>query len=281
MFERLPVVAAIPNYNMGEQLETLLHQLVKQDYADIYVLDDASTDGSRDIVEGFGGIQFVGSPENRGAGATRNLVIGALGLAEVIIHFVDADTDLETEHVAEVANYVMPIKPVGFIGGLAKKPNGTQSTWNYGPRQCLRNDIGSQLHSRISSLANSNPERAKTLRKHFNTLLADWPDILSEPERRQVFWNIEQNLLVNSDVFAGIGGFDETLREHEIQDLAIRLHKRGLKRYFDPAISVRHKDVKVRGYNRDIAMGKAEFKIAHKHGFLNYLMPDGRFNPSL
>ena len=44
---RLPVVAAIPNYNMARGLNTLLPQVTEQDYAAIFVLDDASTDDSR------------------------------------------------------------------------------------------------------------------------------------------------------------------------------------------------------------------------------------------
>jgi hypothetical protein len=40
----LPVIAAIPNYNMGEHFRRLLTQLVNQDYDRIFVLDDASTD---------------------------------------------------------------------------------------------------------------------------------------------------------------------------------------------------------------------------------------------
>jgi hypothetical protein len=32
----LPIVAAIPNFNMGEQLEGLLPKLAQQDYADIF-----------------------------------------------------------------------------------------------------------------------------------------------------------------------------------------------------------------------------------------------------
>ena len=77
MPERLPVVAAIPNYNMGQQLAALLPELAQQDYADVFVLDDASTDGSREVVEGFNhgsGVHFVAGAENKGAGPTRGSV---------------------------------------------------------------------------------------------------------------------------------------------------------------------------------------------------------------
>ena len=51
MAKQLPVVAAIPNYNMGEHLRVLLPQVLSQRYDDIFVLDDASTDDSVDVVQ--------------------------------------------------------------------------------------------------------------------------------------------------------------------------------------------------------------------------------------
>ena len=36
MPEKLPVVAAIPNYNMGQQLVALLPELTSQGYADVF-----------------------------------------------------------------------------------------------------------------------------------------------------------------------------------------------------------------------------------------------------
>ena len=284
MSERLPVVAAIPNFNMGQQLATLLPELAEQDYADVFILDDASTDGSREVVEDFNhgsGVHFVAGAENKGAGPTRNLIIGALGY-DAIIHFLDADITLETERIPEVVHDVMPSEPVGFVGGLALTPEGTQSVWNYDPRQGLRGDIGANIQSAIERNVTNNPEKAKAIRKRFSGLLEDWPDPFSEPVRRRIFWNIEQNLLVSSDVFEEVGGFDEKLREHEIQDLAIRLHNMGLKRYFDPSISVRHKNEQnVREYNRLAAMFRAEAHIARMQGFRNWILPDGKFKAEL
>ena len=50
MTRELPVVAAIPNYNMGEHLRRLLPQVLAQHYDAVFVLDDASTDESADVV---------------------------------------------------------------------------------------------------------------------------------------------------------------------------------------------------------------------------------------
>lgn len=277
----LPVVAAIPNYNMAHSLSELLPHIAEQDYAAVFVLDDASTDESREVVSDFDrSINFVAGSENVGAGANRNRIVNALGF-NAIIHFVDADMHLETERVPELAQEVASSDNIGFVGGLIKEADGNQHPFNYGPRQCLRADIGANLQTYISSKVDTDPEKAAELRERFYRFVADFPDLLAEPKARRIFWNAEANLLIRSDVFAGVGGFDPKLRDHEIQDLAIRLADAGLERRFDPALSALHKAVIVRSGNRNLQMMKAEWQIARKHGLLNWLLPGGKFQPAL
>jgi GT2 family glycosyltransferase len=281
-----PVVAAIPNYNMAPQLGALLPELARQNYADIVVLDDASTDGSREIVEDFNagatGVHFVASTENRGAGAARNLIVPTLrnlGYG-ALIHFMDADITLETASAPEVAQAITPDEPFGFVGGLARNSNGMQSVWNYGPRQDVRALLGGLAQMRMEQLIAQDSAKAHAFRHRHRRLLTDWPDPLSTPVRRPIFWNVEQNLLVSSDIFEDIGGFDENLREHEIQDLAIRMHNAGLPRLFDPAISVCHLNGQnVRNYNRATAMRNAERYIARKHGLGHWLIHSKQYDP--
>ena len=63
MPKELPVVPAIPNYNMGDNLRRLLPQALAQNYDTVFVLDDASTDHSVDVVSEFGDeVKLVRSP---------------------------------------------------------------------------------------------------------------------------------------------------------------------------------------------------------------------------
>jgi N-acetylglucosaminyl-diphospho-decaprenol L-rhamnosyltransferase len=277
-----PVVAAIPNYNMGKSLAQLLPRLERQDYSDIYVFDDHSSDDSREIVDALDTrAVFVPSGENKGAGATRNKIISSLSYS-ALIHFIDADTVLETPNVTDVINDVMPNQPVGFIGGLARNPSGLQNEFNYGPQQGLWSKIGAVVQMQLADAAEKgNYDHASRIQKRYTKLLSDWPNVLEEPVRRQVFWNIEQNLVIDSDVFQSIGGFDEKLREHEIQDIAIRLAKVGLKSYFDPSFSIQHTAIDVRNYNRIYRQVNDELYIARKHGLTNWLLPDGHLRPRL
>lgn len=272
MSDRLPVIAAIANYNMAQELAQLLPQVAAQGYDAVYVLDDASTDASREVVTGFSReIRFVAGESNRGAGANRNRIVRALG-ADALIHFLDADTRIESARTAEAVRDVVPSEPFGFIGGLSKTVTGLQSVWNYGPRQSLKADIGANVQAHLEPLMLTDPDRARRLQTRFGYFLTGWPDPLREPKRQPVYWSTEQSLIVRSDIFAKIGGFDERLREHEIQDLAIRMAHQGLQRLFDPAIAIVHTAAQVRNYNRLRAMLAAEVYINRKHGLRNWLL---------
>ena len=72
----------------------------------------------------FGGeVTLVRSQENRGAGANRNQIIGHVEDG-AIIHFIDADMDLETAETPTVAREVVARyadRRVGLIGGLVSR----------------------------------------------------------------------------------------------------------------------------------------------------------------
>lgn len=273
---KLPVVAAITNYNMAKELSSLLPQVVNQGYADIFVLDDASTDNSREVVQGFSGVTFVAGKTNKGAGANRNRIIDALHY-KAIVHFLDADVVLETNNTARLVQQTVPDEAFGFIGGLVNTPAGMQSVWNYGPGVGLRSDIGAQIQALlIQPLLARHPQAAARLRRWFKGLLADWPDPLTPPARRTVNWCSEANMVVRSDIFARLGGFDKNLRETEILELAMRMHQQNLPCYFDPIVSVRHTEGQVRNYNRNALKMKELFKIARQFGLLHWLVSNGK-----
>lgn len=279
MSEKLPVVAAIPNYNMADSLSVLLPQVLEQEYDDVYVLDDASTDHSHEVVADFGeDVHHIAGNENVGAGGNRNRIIDALS-RRAIIHFIDADMRLDSERSPEVARELMSASDLGFIGGLISGQDGQQSFWNFGPRQCLHTDISAVMQARIEQLNGHDPEHAERLRHKYAHYLRDWPNPYTEPTARRTFWTPEANMLISSNIFEAIGGYDPNIKNHEVQDLAIRLHKKGLRRGFDPLISAIHTAVQVRDGNREQLKLKAEIQIARKHGIGNYIMPDGHFRP--
>jgi GT2 family glycosyltransferase len=272
--KELPVIAAIPNYNMGDNLRRLLPQVLAQHYNAVFVLDDASTDHSVDVVSGFGGeVKLVRSPENRGAGANRNQIIDHVGEG-AIIHFIDADMDLETPETPAVAREVVgryADRRVGLIGGLVSRVDGSQESRNYGPAPVFSVLATSGLPLLTIDRLRKKPRLAAAIRRVAAPVMRDWPNILESPTAAPAYWLHEGNMLVDSSLFRSVGGYDPMLRSHEIQDLAIRLEKIGIKRQFDPSVRVVHHHIDVRGKNRLKWESKAIIYLIRKHGLFHFL----------
>ncbi len=273
MAKQLPVVAAIPNYNMGDHLRRLLPQVLAQGYDRVFVLDDASIDESVEVINEFGDeVNLVRSPVNRGAGANRNQIIDHVEDG-AIIHFIDADMDLETAETPSVARDLVgryADRGVGMIGGLVSLADGRQEYCNYGAVFSLWGNFTSNFPRIIDNLQDK-PRLARAIQRIAAPIMTGWPNVLEPPTPAPAYWLHEGNMLVYSSLFKSVGGYDEALRSHEIQDLAIRLEKMGIRRQFDPSIRVVHHHIDVRGKNRNKWANKATLYLIRKHGLLRFL----------
>ncbi|BBY82135.1 glycosyl transferase [Mycolicibacterium pulveris] len=272
MPERLPVIAAVPNYNMGDYLRRLLPQLLDRGYDRIFVLDDASTDHSVDVVAEFGDVTLVRAAVNRGASANRNQIIDQVD-DDVLIHFIDADMDLKTPDTADVARELAAryaAQGVGVIGGLVSRSDGSQEPHNYGPSFSFRATLTSGLPLLVDRFRHQ-PRLARTVGRVVKPAIKQWPNVLEAPVPKQTYWLHEGNMLIYSHVLKSVGGYDASMREHEAQDLSIRLEKLGIKRQFDPTIEVVHHYVDVRGKTRLRNQYYAARYIIRKHGLARYL----------
>jgi GT2 family glycosyltransferase len=273
MTQPMPVVAAVPNYNMGQHLRELIPQLLSQRYERIFVLDDASTDDSVDVVRGFGdGVELLRSPENRGAGANRNQIIDRVG-DRTLIHFIDADMELRTADTPTVARQIAERyrrQGIGMIGGLVSRTDGSQEYCNYGAAFTLWGNFTSNV-PRLIDHWRDKPRLAGMVQRVVGPIAPGWPSLLDAPTPRRAYWLHEGNLLVYSDVFKAVGGYDPALRSHEAQDLAIRLDSKGIKRQFDPSIRVIHHHIDVRGKNRRKWESSATRYLIRKHGMARFI----------
>jgi N-acetylglucosaminyl-diphospho-decaprenol L-rhamnosyltransferase len=273
MAKRIPVVAAIPNYNMGEYLARLLPQVLRQGYSRVFVLDDASTDGSVEVVGEFGdAVTLVRSAGNQGAGRNRNQIIDHVDDA-TLIHFIDADMDLCTTDTAGVAADVYARyapEGVGVIGGLVRRADGTQEPYNYGPVFSLRGNLSGGFPPVIDRMRDR-PRLARAIARVGRPAKNGWPAIMDAPVAVPTYWVHEGNMLIDAGVFRAVGGYDPNIREHETQDLGIRLERRGVKSRFDPSIAVIHHHVDVRGPDRSAKQWEAVRYLLRKHGFRRYL----------
>jgi GT2 family glycosyltransferase len=270
--EPTSVVAAIPNYNMGESLQRLLPQVLGQGYDRVLVLDDASTDHSVDVVAGFSGaVEMVRSPVNQGAGANRNQVLNHVADGD-LIHFIDADMDLATDNIGAVARDVFTryaADGVGAVGGLVSRADGSQEPFNFGPVFSLKTVLASAppMLDRIRH----RPRLVRAIRRVGVPGQRYWPDVFATPVARPAYWLHEGNMLINAGVFGAVGGYDTKVRYHEAQDLGIRLEKLGVKRQFDPVIAVVHHYIDVRGTSRGKQERDSVAYLIRKHGVGRFL----------
>lgn len=273
MITESPVVAAIPNFNMAESLRRLLPQVLAQRYDGVYVLDDASTDHSLDVVREFGSdVQMVRSSENRGAGANRNQIIDQVG-DDAIIHFIDADMDLKTAETPSVARQVIDhyaARGAGVVGGLVTLADGGQEYCNYGVVFSLWGNLSSNVPRLVGRLK-TRPRLARALHNATVVTTSRWPNVLEPPSPAPAHWVHEGNMLIRSGLFRSIGGYDAQMRHHEVQDLAIRLRKRGVRTQFDPSIHVVHQHIDVRGKDRNRWAREASRYLIRKHGLYRFL----------
>ena len=87
-----PSVSVImPNFNNEKFLSQAIDSVLQQPYSnfELLVIDDGSTDGSLEILRGYGDSIRYMSTENRGAAAARNL--GILSSKGSLIAFIDSD----------------------------------------------------------------------------------------------------------------------------------------------------------------------------------------------
>lgn len=222
------VAVAVVSWNTRELLRDCLRSLeadAKAGLAEVWVVDNASTDGSAELVEReFGWVSLVASPRNLGYGPAVNEVAARTS----------------SEWVAP-ANADVAVTP-GALGSLLAAGEADPGAGALAPRLVLPD--GSTQHSvhRFPSVGLAlafNLGLARAVPGLGDRLLLEgrW-----DPERpRRVPWAHGAFLLVRRRAFEEAGGFDpEQWMYAEDLDLAWRLRRAGWATRYVPEASVRH-----------------------------------------
>lgn len=269
---KLPVVAVIPAHNAAKTLPLLLNELIAQKYDDIYVIDDASTDNTAEMVKKYAPkVKLIEGQENVGSGANRNRIIGRTSKA--VLHFIDADMRLLSKNTPQIIRSIKWPKGTAFIGGMVRNPDGTQNPFNYGNRpHFFASFVIGGLQYVIWLIGLGNRPIGRFLRKLFSPLLRRFPEIYEIPKSKRVYWVAESNMLIKSDLFEEHGGFDPDFRYAEIEDFALRLYREGYHGRFDPRVDAIHasNDNMLKSSNKRLTARK---QFNNKHGKLVYLIP--------
>jgi mycofactocin system glycosyltransferase len=202
------VSIVIPVYNrspeIGECLEALLGLDYPEERREIIVVDDGSTDGTREVVSRYP-VRLIAREANGGQSAARNL--GVQHAQGEIIAFIDSDCVAEPAWLTELVPYFQDQR-LGLVGGYVAAY--FQKTWL----------------DRYESVA-SPLNMGRTL-------------VMAEPADLD-FYVPTCNLLVRKEAYLEVGGLDEARRFGEDVDLCWKLRKQGYRQLYVPAGPVRHK----------------------------------------
>ncbi|QWQ41214.1 glycosyltransferase family 2 protein [Streptomyces sp. YPW6] len=115
--ERPSVSVIIPNHNYEKTLRACLVSVYAQTLRplDVVVVDDASTDSSRDIARAFPCV-LVARPENGGVSAARNL--GVAASAGQVLFFLDSDIALAPDAIENAVDLLMDDPATGCVHGV-------------------------------------------------------------------------------------------------------------------------------------------------------------------
>ena len=222
------VAIAVVSWNTAELLRRCLASMrgeIEAGRAEVWVVDNASADGSADLVEReFPEVRLVRSKENLGFGRAVNLVAGRT--ANKWIAAANADIELEPDALARMLEAGAEHPDAAIVAPRLIGPDGgTQHSVHAFPALGLSLVVGLGLWRVVPGLA----ERL-LLEGHWDPELP-----------RDVRWAHGAFLLIRREAFDRVGGFDsEQWMYAEDIDLAWRLEQAGGRCRYEPRARVGH-----------------------------------------
>jgi GT2 family glycosyltransferase len=222
------ISAAVVNYETRADLRACLSALQGDEWSEIVVVDNASTDGSAAMVEAeFPQAKLIRNEENLGFGAAANQALRTCSSEYVLLLNGDTQPD------------------AGAGGALAAYLAGHPRAAIVGPR--LLNVDGTLQPSCFPFLT---PWRAALVMSGLNAVVAAVPPLAhrhlpTTPHDRPriVPWVKGAAVAVRRAAVVGAGGFDERFFMYgEEAELSYRLREIGWETHFAPVASVVHRE---------------------------------------
>ncbi len=227
--------AVIVNWNAGQRLAAAVGSVLETSDAEVLVVDNASTDGSVDAMDGAARLRIVRNASNAGFAGGVNRGFAETEAPYVLL--VNPDVRARPGAVAALAAVLDGRPRVGAVGGFVNR--------RYLPRPLPT----------LGSLARENLGLGRRVR-----------------ERPRGLARVEQPagaaLLIRRAAYEAVGGFDERFHPawYDDVDFSKALAESGWEAWFEPAAQFDHDG----GYSA-AAMGPARFMSAYYTNQFRYV----------
>lgn len=220
------IAAVIVNYNTRDSLRLCLHSLQAEELADIMVVDNASVDGSLEMINGeFPSVRSVRNDKNMGYGAAANRAIAQCETSYLLL--LNTDTILQPGALKGLRQYLDQNPRVAIVGPRLLNPDGTLQP------SCFPFPTPLEIFLDVSHLSHL-IRFVPGLKDHY---LRCWDH--SHP--RKIPWVVGAALAIRREAFESCGGFDETyFMYYEEVDLCYRLWRRGWQIHYLPSVEIIH-----------------------------------------
>jgi GT2 family glycosyltransferase len=219
----------IVNYNAGELLRTCVNSLLNCPLEiEIIVVDNASTDGSLNALQGLPCVQIIKNPVNVGFATACNS--GLIVASAPFLLFLNPDCSFEPGALAELLFVMGSDERVGMVTGVLTNLDGTEQA---GGRRTIPTPWRSFVHAfGLTRFSDRWPRLFFDFHLHNQPL----PDRPIEVEATS-----GACMMVKREALQDVGEWDEGYFLHcEDLDLCMRFRQKGWKILFVPDAKVIH-----------------------------------------
>ncbi len=211
----------IVSWNAARQLADCLHSLpagAQGSSYEIIVIDNASTDGSADMVAREFQVRLIRNSENVGFARANNQGIRASTGRYVLL--LNSDTIVPPGALPALVQFMDDHPDAGACGPRLARADGSTQLFAFGGDPTVRYLLARSWNRLL-----------------FHRALHDW-----ETQKVQtVDWVSGAALLTRRDALERIGGFDEKFFMYfEDNDLCLRLRRAGWKIFYNPTVTITH-----------------------------------------
>jgi N-acetylglucosaminyl-diphospho-decaprenol L-rhamnosyltransferase len=241
------VAVVVVSYESRDDLPDCLAGIAHDPAAEVVVVDNASRDGSADLVaRDHPSVRLLRMPANLGFGAACNR--GAAATTAPCVMFLNPDAVLAPGALDALARVLDQEPTAGGVGPRTVHDDGTLQV-SFGPALGLRAEW--RQRALVRGVRRREPDALARAEALAVAATAADPD-----------WVSGSCLLVRRSAFEQVGGFDEAffLYEEDV-DLCVRIRAAGWRVRYEPRALVRHR--LGRSMAHDAGRARLEYHRSH------------------